>query len=111
MELKNGPVKPPSPLNFNKTWLKDDTFVSLISTKWIPFDPVSGRTASFQFVANIHNLKDAIKGWVVDKRRREDRELKQVEKDFFESGGQRTSDQDWKGEGMCCYLKGKRLGS
>ena len=46
-ELKNRPVKPPSPLKFNKTWLKDESILSLISSKWIPFNPNSRRTTSF----------------------------------------------------------------
>ena len=39
LEFKYGPIKPPSPLKFNKTWLNDEGFVNLISTNWIPFDP------------------------------------------------------------------------
>ena len=84
LELKNGPVKQPSSLKFNKTWLNDDYFLSLIFSKWILFDIDSRRTATLQFAANIHNLKDVIKDWLVEKRRREDREQKQVEKELYE---------------------------
>ena len=79
LEFKNGPVKPPSPLKFNKTWLNDEGFVNLISTNWIPFDPRNKMSAAFQFAANIRLLKDAIKSWAVDKRKRVDRELQQIE--------------------------------
>ena len=83
LELKNGPTKPPSPLKLNKTRLNDDSVKLLISSKWLPYDPSNQRIAAFQFAANIKNLKEAIKDWSMDKRRREDIELKQVEKDLF----------------------------
>ena len=83
-EFKNGHVKPPSPLKFNKTWLKDETFLSLNSSKWIPFDPVNTCTSSFQFASNFRNLKDAIKDCSVAKRRRENCELKLIEKELYE---------------------------
>ena len=79
LEFKNGPVKPPSPLKFNKTWLKDEGFLDLISTSWIPFDPRNRKTVAFQFATNIKILKDAIKSWAVDKQKRVDRELQQIE--------------------------------
>ena len=30
LELKKGPIKPTSPMKFNKIWLKDESFISLI---------------------------------------------------------------------------------
>lgn len=47
LEFKNGPVKPPSPLKFNKTWLKDDSFMALISNGWAPYDPGIGTLLLF----------------------------------------------------------------
>ena len=103
LELNIGPVKPPSPLKLNKTWLNDESFKLLILSIWLPYDSRRRRTATFHFAANIKNIKEAIKYWYVTKRRREDRELKQVENDFFgilekdggvvESGGQRYFNQ------------------
>ena len=74
----------PNYLKFNETQLKDATFQTLISTKWIPFYPNSRISAAFQFAANIHNLKDVFKAWEVEKRRREDGELKHIEKEIYE---------------------------
>ena len=82
LEFKNGPVKPPSTLKFNKTWLNDEGFVNLISTHWIPFDPGNRNTTAFQFAANIRLLKDAIKSWAVDKPKKVDRELHQIENEL-----------------------------
>ena len=68
-------MKPPSPLKFNKTWLRDEGFVNLISSNWIPFDLGNRISAAFQFAENIRRLKVVIKVWVVDKRKWVDREL------------------------------------
>ena len=61
LEFKNGPVKPPSPLKFNKTWINDEGFVNLISNRCIPYDPGNRLFVAFQFAENIRHLKDAIK--------------------------------------------------
>ena len=79
LEFKNGPVKPPSPLKFNKTWLNDEGFVNLISSNWIPFDPGNRISTAFQFAENIRRLKVTIKALAVDKRKRVDRELQHIE--------------------------------
>ena len=39
-------------------------------------------SAAFQFAENLKRIKDAVKVWAVDKRLREDAELKQVEEDL-----------------------------
>ena len=75
LEFKNGPIKPPSPLKCNKTWLKDESFIDLITNGWVHFAPGNRNSAAFQFEANFRILKDGIKTWVMDKRKREDREL------------------------------------
>ena len=67
LEFKNGPVKPPSPLKFNKTWLKDESFMAFISNGWAPYDLGNRNSDAFQFAANFRNLKDGIKTWAVDK--------------------------------------------
>ena len=38
LELMNGPTQPPSPMKFNKTWLKDESFTNLLTDLWIPFN-------------------------------------------------------------------------
>ena len=47
LEYGNGPIKPPSPLKFNKTWLKDESFRQLIHSHWVPFDPDNRLTAAY----------------------------------------------------------------
>ena len=83
LEFKNSHVKPPSPLKFKKIWLKDEGFWALNSNRWIPFDLGNQITPNFQFAVNIRNLKDAIKSWVVEKRKREDSEMQQIETELF----------------------------
>ena len=46
MEYRNGPVRPPSPLKFNKTWLKDESFKQMILSNWVPYNLDSRMTAS-----------------------------------------------------------------
>jgi hypothetical protein len=52
-ELKIGPLNPPSPLKYNKTWLQDESFRDLFTS----LDPFCCReppkTTAFQFVDNI----------------------------------------------------------
>ena len=83
LEFKNSHVKPPIPLKLKKIWLKDEGFRALISNRWIPFNPGNRSTATFKFAANIRNLKDVIKSWAVEKRKREDSELQQIEIELF----------------------------
>ena len=79
LEFKNGLVKPPGPLKFNKIWLKDESFIDLITNGWAHFEPGNRSFATFQFVDNFKNLKEVIKTWAVDKRKRDARELQLVE--------------------------------
>ena len=83
LEFNNSHVKPPSSLKLKNIWLKDEGFRALISNRWIPFNPGNRSTATFQFAADIRNLKDVIKSWAVEKRKREDSELQQIEIELF----------------------------
>jgi len=79
MELRKGPALPASPLKFNKTWLKDESFIKLIKENWVPFDMHAPLSAAFQFSENIKKLKSIIKEWSFTKRQKEEAELKQLE--------------------------------
>jgi len=83
LEIRKGPNNPPSPLKFNKLWLQEESFKNLFITNWRGYNENSMRTAAFQFAENINRLKGAIKEWAVEKRRRDDSELKQVEADLI----------------------------
>lgn len=82
-EIKKGPIKPPSPLKFNKIWLQDESFKNLFLSLWTPFHGDNVRITAFQFADNIKRLKEAIKDWSVAKRIREDAELKHVEAELL----------------------------
>ena len=120
LELRNGPSQPPSPLKFNKTLLKYESFVKLILDLWIPFNPHSPISAAFQFATNIKGLKGVIKEWAVGKRVREDLELKSVEAEIsriLDSVGRvcchcllRRHLLVWKGEGRTSCSTGRRPG-
>ena len=71
LEYRNGLVKPPSPMKFNKTWIKDESFRQLILSHWVSFDPDNRLTSAYQFVVNFHKIKGHIKRWAADKRSRE----------------------------------------
>ena len=71
-EIKKGPINPPSPLKFNKTWLQDETFKNLFLTHWNPIVGENDRSVAMQFADNIKRIKVLIKDWAVAKRSRED---------------------------------------
>ena len=82
LEYQNGSVKLPSPLKFNKTWLKDESFRQLILSNWVSFNLDIRLSIAFQFTDNFFRLKRLIKNWAMEKRRRDDNELRQIEKDI-----------------------------
>ena len=82
LEYRYGPVKSPSPLKFNKTWLKEESFRQLILSNWVSFNPDIRQSTTFQFAENFVRLKRLIKNWAMEKRRRHDNELRQIEKDI-----------------------------
>ena len=67
LEYRNGLVKLPSPLKFNKTWLKDELFWQLIHTNWVPFNPDNRLSVVYQFAENFSRIKRFIKSWAVEK--------------------------------------------
>ena len=83
-EIKQGPINPPSPLKFNKTWILDESFKNLFLAHWRIFYETLDRTAAFQFAENIKRLKGEVKAWAKAKRVREDAELKQVEAELLQ---------------------------
>ena len=98
LEIKKGPINPPSPLKYNKSWLQDESFKNLFLDIWRSFDENLERSAAFQFAENIKRLKGAVKDWAIAKRLREDAELKQVEDELLliyegEGGGLMTLEQ------------------
>jgi len=83
LEIRKGPINPPSPLKFNKLWLQEESFKNLFLENWRGYNENNVRSAAFQFAENINRLKGAIKEWAVEKRRRDDSELKQVEAELL----------------------------
>ena len=69
LEFRNGPIKPPSSLKFNKTWLKDSSFQTSMSSLWVPFDPNNRISTVFQFTVNINKIKEDVKTQTNSKRR------------------------------------------
>lgn len=91
LKFQEGRVKPPSPLKFNKIWLKDPSFFELVKILWVPFLPRGDLFASFQFARNINHLKKPIKEWAQAKLVKDDQELKEIEETlanvYEEEGG------------------------
>ena len=71
-------------MNFNKTWLLDESFKNLVLAHWRIFDETLDRSAAFQFAENIKRLKGEVKEWAKAKRVREDAELKQIEAELLQ---------------------------
>ena len=82
LDLNIGPKQPPSPLKFNSTWLKDDSFKALILARWIPYRADSNLSTAFHFAENFKRIKEAVKTWSASKRLREYLDLKQVEEEL-----------------------------
>ena len=83
-EIKKGPINPPSPLKFDKSWLQDESFKNLFLELWRPYDETLDRSAAFQFAENIKWLKGEVKDWAIAKILREDIELKTVEAELLQ---------------------------
>jgi hypothetical protein len=79
LEFRQGFEKPTIPFKFNKTWLEDDSFLELIKEHWIPFRRDLPQSTTFQFTENLKRLKDVVKPWDFQKRKNEDKELKEIE--------------------------------
>jgi hypothetical protein len=91
LEFRQGSEKPSSPFKFNKTWLEDDSFLELIKEHWIPFRQDLPQSAAVQFTENLKRLKDVVKPWAFQKRKNEDKELKEIEYElqrFLEEEGE-----------------------
>ena len=54
----------------------------LILSNWVSFNSDIRLPTAFQFVDIFFKLKRLIKNWVMEKRRRDDNELRQIEKDI-----------------------------
>ena len=92
LEYRNGPIKPTSPLKFNKIWLKDASFRQLIHINWVPFNPENRLSTAYKFADIFSQIKRFIKSWAVDKYSKEDLELRQIEQEIsatmdLEGGG------------------------
>jgi hypothetical protein len=90
LELRQGSEKPTSPFKFNKTWLEDESFLKMIKEHWIPFRQDLTHSTAFQFTENLRRIKEKVKPWAFQKRKLEDKELKEIEfelKRFSEDEG------------------------
>jgi hypothetical protein len=102
------------------TWLKYESFITLIKENWTPFDQRNPLSATFQFVDNLKKIKEKVKIWDFQKRQREDQELKTIEEAlkriYEEDGGvtrhkdQRNPSLGWKIEGTISSRRRKKLG-
>ena len=51
----------------------------MILSNWVSYDPAIRQTTAFQFAENFVRLKRLIKQWAMEKRRRDEVELRQIE--------------------------------
>jgi hypothetical protein len=79
LEYRQGTKKPANPFKFNKTWLEDDSFLGLVKENWIPFQQDRPQSTAFQFAENLKKIKEVVKPWASQKRKNEDKELKEIE--------------------------------
>ena len=76
--------------NFKIIWLEDESFFKMIKEHWIPFRQDLTLSAAFQFTENLRRNKDVVKPWDIQKRKQEDKELKEIKfklKNLFDDEG------------------------
>jgi hypothetical protein len=89
LEFRQGSEKPTGPFKFNKSWLEDDSFLEMIKDHWIHLRQDLSQSTTFQFVENMKRIKEMVKPWDFQKRKNEDKELKDIELElqrFLEEG-------------------------
>lgn len=83
--------KPRAPFKFNSTWLKDNSYTSLITDFWKSHPPMTRGNIAEGFVANMKELKKLYKIWAHNKRCVEEQLLKNIEAEIADleenSGG------------------------
>jgi hypothetical protein len=69
-------IKPPSPLEFNSNWLKEQYFPDLFHNLWIPYGHNSLVYERVHFVENLKRVKQETITWAHAKKEREEKELR-----------------------------------
>lgn len=97
MEIIGGRTKPKGPFKFSSTWLRDDSYIRMVTEFWKENPPGTGSNSSHRFVQNLSELKKMSKQWAHNKRIQEDHSLLLIESDLsiFENdlGGLYNSDE------------------
>jgi hypothetical protein len=79
LEFRQGSEKPANPFKFNKTWLEDDSFLKMIKDHLDTLPTDLPQSTAYQFTENLKRIKEVVKPWAYQKRKNEDKELKDIE--------------------------------
>lgn len=79
LELKGASRKPGSPFKFNSSWLKDQTYNSLIRETWRQHFRSQGYSLAQSFMENLKRLKLTTISWAREKKLRDEYVLKNIE--------------------------------
>jgi len=75
MEIIGGPWKPKGPFKFSSSWLKDPTYVSMITDFWKSHPLATGGNKVEGFAHNLIEMKRLSKIWAHKKRIKDDQTL------------------------------------
>ena len=68
----------------NPKWLEEEAFAKLLSDGWIKYDVSSEISPSCWFVNNLKMAKDLSIKWSIEKKERDDRNIKMIEQKIQE---------------------------
>jgi hypothetical protein len=63
LNISKSGFKPPSPLNFNQNWLKENDYMSLIADSWVHLCESSGCSFMQQITNNLAKVKHVSSSW------------------------------------------------
>jgi len=84
IELQDKNRRVSSPFKFFEGWLSDPSFLELVRALWAPILEKTQVPTVILFVENLKRLKQATKGWAREKKKKNDRELSDIDSSLTE---------------------------
>ena len=78
LEMKGDAKKPGIPFKFNSSWLNDESYEALFHATWRKYNFRTKDSRSVLLMNNLKNMKHATKEWALQKKLKEEEELKNV---------------------------------
>lgn len=82
MEIGRGRDKPKGPFKFSSIWLKDASYISMVTEFWKSNPPGVGGITSTGFISSLKDLKKLSQNWALHKRLQDDHSLEHIENEL-----------------------------